>query len=350
MTLLPFEQRLGAFVQLGRVFSAVGGSEAWPGFSIGLGELEYADLVHTVRRAGVVNGWFTETNVRHMLASLAEMLDERALRQWLADRKEPVVARSVGIIMAGNIPLVGFHDLLCVVLSGHSARIKPSSQDNVLIPAVVELLERFAPGIRAHLRIENGKLGVVDALIATGSNNTARYFEHYFGHLPRLVRKGRISVAILDGTETEDELTALGEDVFRYFGLGCRSVSKLYVPQSFDLDRFFGAIFPWKEVVNHNKYGNNYDYNKAIWLLERVPMLENGFLILREAEALASPVASLYYERYDDREKVLAELHAEQEEIQCIVGHGHVPFGRSQHPGLDDYADGMDTMAFLAGL
>lgn len=350
MTLLPFEQRLGAFVQLGRVFGAIGGSKAWPGFSSGLAEREYTDMEATIRRAGLVNGWFTEVNVRHMLASLAEMLDERALRQWLADHKEPAAVRSVGVIMAGNIPLVGFHDLLCVVLTGHIARIKPSSQDNVLVPAVVELLERFAPGIKAQICIDNGKLGPVDALIATGSNNTSRYFEHYFGHLPRLVRKGRVSVAVLDGSESGDELAALGEDVFRYFGLGCRNVSKLYIPHDYDLDRLFGAIFHWKGVVDHNKYGNNYDYNKAVWLLERVPILENGFLLLREAEALASPVASLYYERYTDHGKVLADLRTKQEEIQCIVGHGYVPFGRSQHPALDDHADGMNTLTFLANL
>ena len=358
MTLLPFEQRLGAFVQLGKVFGSFGrsastdesGRSAWPGFSCGLSEQEYADFDRAIHRSGLVNGWFTGANVRHMLASLAEMLDEHALREWIGKPMDAVEQRTVGIIMAGNIPLVGFPDLLCVVLSGHSVRVKPSSQDNVLIPAVVEILERFAPGINQHICVEDGRLGAVDAIIATGSNNTARYFEHYFGHLPRLLRKGRVSLSVLDGSESDVELAALGEDVFRYFGLGCRNVSKLYVPRNFDLDRFFGAIYPWKEVVHHNKYGNNYDYNKAIWLLERVPMLENGFILLRETDALASPVASLHYERYDDHAAVLAGLAAHSDRIQCIVGHGHVPFGRSQYPSLKDYADGVDTMAFLAGL
>ena len=347
VTQLPFEQRLGAFVQLGNVFDLFARSATWPGFSCGLSEDEYAGFERAIDRAGIVNGWFTPANVRHMLGSLAMMLEEKALRSWLQMAPAPATQRSIGIIMAGNVPMVGFHDLLCVVLSGHRARVKLSSQDNVLIPAALEVLERFAPGVKELVSADEGKLGAVDAIIATGSNNTARYFEHYFGHLPRLLRKGRISVAVLDGSESDAELVVLGEDVFRYFGLGCRNVSKLYVPRNFDLDRFFGAIYPWKDIVNHNKYGNNYDYNKAVWLLERVQLVENGFLLVREAEALASPVASIHFERYDDRAAVLVGLEARREEIQCIVGHGHVPFGRSQYPAVDDYADGMDTMTFL---
>ncbi len=350
MTQLPFELRLGAFIQLGNVFGLFGRSVTWPGFSCGLSEDEYAGFEQAIDRSGIVNGWFTPANVRHMLGSLSAMLEEQSLRSWLPTAPTPGTQRSVGIIMAGNIPMVGFHDLLCVVLSGHRARVKLSSQDNVLLPAALALLERSAPGINELVTVDEAKLGAVDAIIATGSNNTARYFEHYFGHLPRLLRKGRVSVAVLDGSESDSELGALGEDVFRYFGLGCRNVSKLYVPRNFDLDRFFGAIYPWKDIVNHNKYGNNYDYNKAVWLLERVDLVENGFLLVREAEALASPVASVHIERYDDRATVLSELSSRREEIQCIVGHGHVPFGRSQYPAVDDYADGMDTMTFLKSI
>ncbi|MCC7501331.1 MAG: acyl-CoA reductase, partial [Flavobacteriales bacterium] len=183
-----------------------------------------------------------------------------------------------------------------------------------------------------------------------GSTNTSRYFEHYFGHLPRLVRKGRVSVAVLDGTETDSELKDLGEDLFRYFGLGCRNVSKLYVPRDYDLDRVFGAIFPWQDIVNHNKYANNYDYNRALWMLDRVPILENGFVVFKEESALASPVAAVYYERYDDINVVGRSLEAQAEQIQCVVGHGHVPFGAAQCPGPGEYADGVDTLWFLLGL
>jgi len=191
---------------------------------------------------------------------------------------------------------------------------------------------------------------VVDAVIATGSDNTARYFEHYFGHLPRIVRKSRVSVAVLDGSETPEELAALGEDVFRYFGLGCRNVAKVYLPRDFDLDRLFGAFFPWKDIVHHHKYANNYTYTRAVWMLDRVPFVENGFLLLREAEALPSAVSTLHWERYDDRASLEADLAACATSIQCVVGHGHVPFGRAQYPALWDYADGVDTMRFLLGL
>ena len=223
-----------------------------------------------------------------------------------------------------------FHDLLCVLISGHHARVKCSSQDDVLLPAVLDMLERFHPGIRDRVEFVQGKLGAVDAVIATGSNNTARYFDHYFGHVPRIVRRSRVSVAVLDGSESEAELAALGEDIFRYFGLGCRNVAKLYVPRAFDLDRFFTAIYPWKDVIHHGKYGNNYDYNRAVWLLEQIPFLENGFLLVKEDAAFASPVASVHVQRYDEREEVDRELRSNAEAIQCIVGHGHVPFGKSQ--------------------
>ena len=347
---LSLDQRLSAFAQLGKVFDLFGRSAPWPGLSCGLTREEYTAFEDAIAKAGVYNGWFTDANVRHMLLSLSRMLDAGDLRQWVARYPAPASRRTVGIIMAGNVPLVGFHDLLCVLLSGHRARVKCSSDDRFLIPAVVEILERFAPGIREEVVITDGKLGEVDAIIATGSNNTARYFEHYFGHLPRIVRKGRVSVAVLDGTESDDELTALGEDVFRYFGLGCRNVSKLYVPRDFNIDRFFTAMFPWKSIVDHHKYANNFDYNRAVWLLDQVPFLENGFLQVKEDKALASPVASLHLERYDDRSAVIADLDAKCDAIQCVIGHGFVPFGQAQFPKVDDYADGIDTMAFVSGL
>lgn len=350
MTFLPLEQRLGAFVQLGLVFKHLSSGAAWPGHALGITAEEQTAFERAIAQAGIQNGWFTGANVRHMLGALGAMLEDGALRAWAGPRNDPATAKRVGIIMAGNIPLVGFHDLLCTVVAGHVAVVKPSAQDTVLMRATVDLLLRLEPGSLPHIHWVDGKLGDVDAVIATGSNNTARYFEHYFGHLPRLVRRGRVSVAVLDGTERPDELQALGEDVFRYFGLGCRNVSKLFVPQDFDLDRFFGAVYGWRDIVNHNKYGNNYDYNKAVWLLERVPIIENGFLLLRESTALASPVASLHYERYSDVASVMQRLEQEKDNVQCVIGHGHLPFGSSQEPSVADYADGVDTMAFLAGL
>ena len=347
---LSLDQRLAAFAQLGRVFDGWGRALPWPGLSCGLTQEEYTAFEAAIAKAGAHNGWFTGENVRHMLLSLARMLDAADLRQWVVRYPASPARRTVGIIMAGNVPLVGFHDLLCVLLSDHRARVKCSTDDRFLIPAVIEVLERFAPGIHDQVVITDGKLGDVDAIIATGSNNTARYFEHYFGHLPRIVRKGRVSVALLDGTESDEELAALGEDVFRYFGLGCRNVSKLYAPRDFDIDRFFKAMFPWKSIIEHHKYANNFDYNRAVWLLDQIPFLENGFLQVKEDAALASPVASLHLERYNDRSAVLADLEGKREAIQCVVGHGFVPFGSAQFPKVDDYADGVDTMAFLGTL
>ncbi|MBS1581752.1 MAG: acyl-CoA reductase [Bacteroidetes bacterium] len=345
--------RIDACGQLGAVLGLFGAGAAWPGHASGLTEAEFQAFDRTVRAAQQLNGWYTEANVRHALAALARMLERPALVRWLAAYpalERPRAPRTVGIIMAGNIPFVGFHDLLCVLLAGHRARVKCASDDAGLTPAVVALLERFAPDLAAQVAFATGKLGGVDAVVATGSTNTSRYFEHYFGHLPRIVRKGRTSVAVLDGTETEAELTAFGEDVFRYFGLGCRNVGKVFLPQDFDLDRLFRAFYPWKDIIEHHKYANNYDYNKAIWLLDRAPLLENGFLLMKEEQALASPVAALYYERYSDRPAVERRLGEEAAHLQCIIGHGHVPFGEGQCPGPGEYADGVDTMAFLLAL
>jgi hypothetical protein len=348
------EARIAALAQLGQVMRLVGDGASWPGHTCGLNADEYVQLDGTVRRAHLTNGWSTEENVRHAFASWAAALERGAIDQWTSaypELKSPRPAeRTVGLILAGNIPLVGLHDVLCVWLSGHRARVKCSSQDPALIPALFQVLERFLPGTAERTVFLTEKLGEVDAVIATGSNNTARYFEHYFGHLPRIVRKSRVSVAVLDGTETNEELNALGEDIFRYFGLGCRNVAKLYVPQDFQLDRFFEAIYPWNAIVHHNKYGNNYDYTRALWLLDGVKFLENGFALLKEDPALASPVSAVHYERYTDIKAVEQALEEAKGGIQCVVGHGNIPFGTAQRPGLADYADNVDTLRFLLDL
>ena len=346
------EARLEAFAQLGRALAVFATEASWPGHSCGLTEQEYQTFDRTVRQAYQRNGWFTPEQVRHAAKELAVMLAPGQLEAWLRryaelGRERP--ERTIGIIMAGNVPFVGFHDLMCVLLAGHRAKVKPASEDAGLTPAITALLGCIAPELAEKVEFASGKLGEVDALIATGSNNTARYFEHYFGHLPRIVRKGRTSVAVLDGTETDQELAALGEDVFRYFGLGCRNVGKVFIPRDFDLDRLFRAFFPWQAVIQHHKYANNYEYNRAVWLLDRVPITENGFLLMKEDTALNSPVAALYYERYSDRAVVEARLEEESGKLQCVIGHGHLPFGSGQCPGPADYADGVDTMAFLLG-
>jgi hypothetical protein len=349
----PITLNKAAFVQLGKLFGLFGNGVSWPGHSCGLGQVEFEAFDQAVRSAARYNAWFTEENVRHMLRSLSAMLGEDQLNAWLARyaaSANSVLQRTVGVIAAGNIPLVGFHDLLCVLLTGHRLRLKPSSDDAGLTAAVVQVLGLIAPDLEERVFVAREKLGQVDALIATGSNNTARYFEHYFRHVPRIIRKNRTSVAVLDGTESREELAALGEDIFRYFGLGCRNVSKLYVPEDFDLDRFFGAIVEWGVIAQHHKWANNYDYHKAIWLMDHVPLIENGFVLLKEDAGLHSPLGSLFYERYRRIEEVRSTLKDRAEEIQCVVGHAGVPFGAAQCPGPTDYADGVDTMRFLLEL
>jgi len=344
--------RLNGFEQLGRVFGLSSSEAPWPGHACGLNEAEYGAFEAAILGAQGRNAWFTADNVRHMLRALAGLLAQDVLHAWAARyaMDDTAVIRTVGVITAGNIPLVGFHDILCVLLSGHRLRLKVSSDDAGLTPAVLEVLHLLAPDLAARASLTDGKLGGVDAVIATGSDNTARYFEHYFGHLPRIIRMNRTSVAVLDGSESDEELTALGEDLFRYFGMGCRNVGKLYIPQDFDLDRLFRAVLPWGHLARHNKWANNYDYHKAIWLMDRVPLIENGFVLLKEDTGLHSPLGSIFYERYTDRSTVEATLEAQSRRLQCVVGHGHLPFGSAQCPGPQDYADGVDTMRFLLEL
>ncbi|MBK9175403.1 MAG: acyl-CoA reductase [Flavobacteriales bacterium] len=346
------QMQQAALAKLGEVMRSLGAGAPWPGHGIGLAESEYATLDDSIRRARQHNGWSTEEEVRHAFRAWGEALEADSIAQWtdgypalLEPRQQP---RTVGLILAGNVPLVGLHDVISVWLSGHNARIKCSSQEPDLIPALVRVLDHFLPGTGARFVFVQDRLGEVEAVVATGSNNTARHFEHYFRHLPRIVRKNRVSVAVLTGQETEEELAALGDDVFRYFGLGCRNVSKLLLPRDFDVDRVFKAFFPWKDIIHHNKYANNYDYTRALWLLDRVPFLENGFLLLKEDAALASPVTALFYERYDDIREADAFIAEHRDRIQCVVGREQeVGFGRAQHPALWDYADGTDTMSFL---
>ena len=312
----------------------------------------YAEVEAAVEKAEQQNAWFDRENCLFALKHWAGLLKEDALRAWLSPytigEKTP---KQVALVLAGNIPMVGFHDLLCVLLSGHKALVKLSSNDKVLLPFLVKKLEEIAPGFQGKVQFTEEKLHDFDAVIATGSNNTARYFEYYFGQKPHIIRRNRNSVAVLTGEETPEELFLLGEDIFRYFGLGCRSISKLFVPEDYDFVAFFEAIYPYHTLLDHQKYVNNYDYNKAVYLMSLFQLLENGFLLLKEDEKYASPIATLFYERYKNIPSLLQRLETDKEQIQCIVGGAAIPqavrFGQSQVPSLVDYADGVDTMAFL---
>lgn len=280
------------------------------------------------------------------------MLRAESVNRWAeicGGLPKKYTGKRVGIVAAGNIPMVGFHDVLCTLVAGHLPVVKLSGQDRHLLPAVFAYFEKSL-GLPVDIDWTEERLGPIDAVIATGSNNTARYFEYYFGDKPHIIRKNRNSVAILTGDESPEMLEKLGEDIFSYFGLGCRNVAKIYIPQDYDIDLFFKSIYPFHEVVNHHKYANNYDYYKALWLLNREDLLDNGFILLRPTEAIASPPGVLYYERYRDAQALRHTLSEKENEIQCIVSSSDVPFGKSQQPELWDYADGVDTMEFLQRL
>lgn len=348
------KQRQQAFVQLGKTLSSLASASTWPGFECGLTENEWNEAQHLIETLHTYNGWFTPQNIRNAMAAWANSLNEEEMNAWLASYPKLQNLegnKTIAIICAGNIPMVGFHDILCVLLSGNKALIKLAQDDNKLIPLVLQWLQNASTLFENKITYATGKLEHFHGVIATGSNNTGRYFQQYFGAYPHIIRKNRTSVAFIDGTESEEELAELGKDIFAYFGLGCRNVTKLFIPQDFDLDRFFKAIYSFHPIAMHNKYANNYDYNKAVWLLNQEDLLENGFLILKKDDHnLTCPTASLYYQRYATSQEVQTILTERKEEIQCVVGHGYIPFGGAQSPKLHDYADGVDTIAFIEQL
>lgn len=309
-----------------------------------------------VTKAYLHNNWFTPPNITASLEAMAnEYLDEQKLLQWLAqyDAKTPPSPLKVGVVMAGNIPAVGFHDALCVLLSGHHLVAKLSTDDRTLMLFLLEKLVELAPELQSRITLAE-RLNAADAFIATGSDNTARYFEYYFSKKPHIIRRNRTSIGILTGHETPEELAALGQDILQYFGLGCRNVSKVLVPKDYDFGAFYEAIEPLGDVyVGNHKYFNNYEYNKSVYLINKEPHFDNGFLIARASEALVSPISVLFFEHYDqDLDQKIAQ---QSDKIQCMVSSkgwyaGSLPFGKAQTPSLSDYADGVDTMAFLTAL
>lgn len=301
------------------------------------------------------NGWFTLEQVYFAVESWAEALREDNLNKWLSayDLSE-VKPKTVGLILAGNIPLVGFHDFLSVLITGHKVLVKASSNDQHLIAFLADYLISIEPKLSYYISFTDGKLENFDAIIATGSNNTARYFEFYFKDKLSIIRKNRNSVAVLNGNESHEDLVNLGEDIFRYFGLGCRNVSKLFVPKDYNFDAFFKAIYEYKDVIFYEKYSNNYDYNKAVFLMSNFKLLDNEFLTLKEDTSYASPISSVFYEYYEDIADLQKRFESESDQIQCVVSNNLIPnsisFGQTQQPKLWDYADNVDTLQFLISL
>ncbi|MBK8620645.1 MAG: acyl-CoA reductase [Saprospiraceae bacterium] len=312
-----------------------------------------------ILRASTKNSWFTEENIRFALTSISHhYLNEDKIKHWLSVYRfdEKKQTKNIGLVLAGNIPLVGFHDILTVFLSGNRSVIKYSDKDDVLIPAMIQKMVEWNPETASFFSSVD-KLSDYDAVIATGSNNTSKYFEYYFRDKPHLIRKNRNGVAVLDGNESEDDIQNLGKDIFMYFGLGCRNVSKIYIPESFELPKLLKAFDPWKTLAFHNKYKNNLDYNHALYLLNQEPFLIHDALILRESEAIASRVACVHYEYYKNVEDLSIQISNHIDEIQCIVGNLKQPgisetfdFGEAQTPSVSTYADGVDTMQFLLSL
>ncbi|OON70138.1 acyl-CoA reductase [Hymenobacter sp. CRA2] len=333
-------ERLAAFIRLGQRLRTLSDDE----------------LYSLAARARNHNPWFDEPNVRAAFAGVAELLDAEPLTAWATrypaePQGEP---RRVGVVMAGNIPLVGFHDMLCVLLSGHTLLAKLSADDNILLRWVGAQLLEIEPRFEDRLRFVE-MLREADAFIATGSDNTARYFEFYFSKKPHLIRRNRSSVGVIAGLEPREELAHFGADVFRYYGLGCRNVSKLLVPTGYDFRPFLDAMQSWEAVDNHNRYHNNYDYQKSLLLVNRVPHLDNGFLLLTESIQLVSPISVLHYSEYQDEQDLRQQLTDIAEKTQVVVSvngwyPGSVPAGQAQCPGVADYPDGVDTMAFLTSL
>ena len=352
---MTLEYKKNIFVELGKFLSQFSENESNRNENVLHNDLffnEFLDLIHLSRSH---NGWYMPEQVFFAVQSWAEALTKENLDQWLSEYDlENIEPKTVGLILAGNIPLVGFHDFLSVLISGHKVLVKTSSNDQHLLPFLAKYIISVEPKLENYITFVEGKLENFDAVIATGSNNTARYFEYYFKDKPSIIRKSRNSVAVLDGSESKEQMIALGEDIFRYFGLGCRNVSKLFVPKGYNFDAFFGGIFPYQDVIKYEKYANNYDYNKAVFLMSNFKLLDNEFLTIKEDTSYASPISSVFYEFYDDLEVLKTKLASENEQIQCIVSNGiikkSVPFGKTQQPELWDYADNVDTIAFLQSI
>ena len=357
-TFISAFSRLGQFLRQFPEGSGQQSGEDTPGLEE-LNSLYFKEFSEILELEPVLNPWFTPEALMKALEGISSMLEEKVLQRWLEPygikALSPGEERTVGLVMAGNIPLVGFHDMMSVLASGHKVLAKASSKDNRIIKQVAEVLSSIDPALGKRIQFSEDTLKGMEAVIATGSNNSARYFEYYFRNIPHIIRKNRNGVAVLNGLESEEELAALGEDIFTYFGMGCRNVTKLYIPETYDLKVLLGVLDRFHSLYQHNKYGNNVDYYRSVYLMNLVPLLDNGVLLLKEDTSIASPVGVVFYERYSDLGFVQQELELHRQEIQCIVSidpeiEGAIPPGYSQTPMPWDYADGVDTIQFLMEL
>jgi len=339
--MLTLEKRIKAFSTLGEIML-----EGAAGKKSGVSSI-FTSLINELEES---NPWFTPDNVKLAIESIGESLSDGNLNLLMArypQLKVPVKPGNVGIVMAGNIPLVGFHDLMSVLLTGNNAIAKVSSKDDKLMRAVTETLIKAEPGFCNCIRLTSDTLSGFDSVIATGSDNSSRYFEYYFRGYPSIIRHNRNSIAFIDGNETEEEIKDLSTDIFSYFGLGCRNVSKLYLPAGYNINKMISCWDVYEKLREHSKYAANYDHSKAIMIVNRQPFIDSGFILLRQDNSLTPPMAVLNYEFYESDDKVKTEFNNLRERIQCITGHGFTPFGLAQKPFLWDFADDVDTILFL---
>ncbi|MBI9053871.1 MAG: hypothetical protein JEY96_08650 [Bacteroidales bacterium] len=347
---MDLSKRIESFVKLG---------EFLINFSLGdMNDKHSKALNEIILNDNIFNPWFTKENILHSIKAIGESLKLGKVECWV--NKYPSASnnpksKKVGVITAGNIPLVGFSDFISVLISGHIFKGKLSSKDNRLLKFISDYLIDLNSEFKNYIIFTEDKLEDFDAVIATGSNNTARYFEYYFGKYPHIIRKNRSSAAVLTGDETSADIKKLGVDIFSYFGLGCRNVSKLFIPKDYCFDNFFENIESFKNVYMHNKYANNYDYNKSVYLMNQIQHFDNGFLILKEDENFSSPIGVVFFQYYNNIQKVNELLNLNSELIQCVVSRSELIknslyFGKAQEPELWDYADNIDTMKFLLEL
>ena len=353
MNVLTLERRLEAFARLGRIFLRAAGEDV----ALPRGDVASVERLTTAMPLSHrANPWFDEENVRRALLALGSVLTEEKLRQWTArypQLQEERPVRDVLVIMAGNIPLVGFHDMLSVLVAGHRLIARTSSRDAGLHRLAAMILTEVEPAFAERITFTRERPQQIDAVIATGSDNTARHFEYHYKGIPAIIRRNRNSLALLDGTESDDELRGLARDIFWYYGLGCRSVSKIFIPKDYDLEERLFPFFREHSAVNRlPSYRHNLAYQRAVFTMDGNPFLDAGNLLLTEDTALASPIGVLHYERYHDLSYVVNYVATYVDKIQCLAGNiqAHIdpiPFGVCQFPELGDYADGIDTMDFL---
>lgn len=347
---MTLQERISAFCELGRFFREYTDGHV-PSDLKGLAS-ELNQLIEGYRHK---NAWFTEDHLMHALSHWGNLLICDPIQQFLSGYTMPVHPRTVALVMPGNIPMVGFHDFLCILITGHKVIVKPSSKDPDLPVLVSRILCQIEPGFEAFITFTNEPMKGFDAMIVTGSNETAKHFEEYCSKYPHICRRNRTSVAILTGDESTKELEALSEDIFRYFGLGCRNVTKIFVPENYQFDSLYNALVKWQWMGSHNKWANNYDYHKSVYLMNRIDFSDGGFFILKKEDGFFPPLSVIFYNHYSDICILAAELKEMEHQLQCVVSNSDkvdnaIKTGTSQLPLLSDFADGVNTLQFLCNL